>query len=126
MEQIEEEAHRILSLLRDIDHGWADAADPAEEAIDKFLDDVDNVVASAERRGASDRDVHAAMGAVVQAASVVNAAAAKGGRLLARLQGWVSRLLGQLKKIAKKSGADSFSLTASAPLGISVTVNWPV
>jgi len=58
--------------------------------------------------------------------SFINAALARLPAILRRLQGWVSTMKSTVNALAKKLGANSFSLGVSMPFGLSVDLSFPV
>lgn len=58
--------------------------------------------------------------------SFVNAASTKKPSIMRKLEKWVKRLKRAANKLGKKLGADSFSIGASIPLGISVEISFPI
>jgi len=58
--------------------------------------------------------------------SFLNAGAAKLPSIIGRLENWINKIIVVLNSLAKKMGADGFSISAGIPIGVSVGLSFPI
>lgn len=59
-------------------------------------------------------------------ASFLNAAIARRPAIFKKLKKWVQRLKAVVQSLAKKLGANGFSISVGLPVGISISLSFPV
>ncbi len=58
--------------------------------------------------------------------SFINAAAAKLPSIICSLEKWIKKLKSAVNSLAKKMGANGFSISAGLPAGLSVGLSFPI
>ena len=58
--------------------------------------------------------------------SFINAAASKRPSILNKLKKWVKKFKNLTNRLAKKLGADGFSIGVSVPLGLTIELSFPI
>ncbi len=64
--------------------------------------------------------------AMLRLTSFLNAGAAKSPSIIRRLEKWINKIKSVLNSLAKKIGANGFSISAGFPIGISVGLSFPI
>lgn len=64
--------------------------------------------------------------AMLRLTSFLNAGAAKLPSIISRLEEWINKIKLVLNSLAKKMGANGFSISAGIPIGVSVGLSFPI
>jgi len=64
--------------------------------------------------------------AMLRLTSFLNAGAAKSPSIIGRLEKWINKIKSVLNSLAKKIGANGFSISAGLPIGISVGLSFTI
>jgi hypothetical protein len=118
-------------LMRIIFEEWESTGEMSRESaqtIDKYFDYLAEYTLES-----IDQDIQAnrhddALATLMRFSTITNAAAALIPAIIKKLGNWVNRLRSRVDALAKKMGADSFSISIdlSAPPTLSVELNFPV
>jgi len=99
-----------------------DMAQVINEDIDQFMEEE---LGRIERLIEEDKP-DSAFVAMLQLTSFLNAGAAKSPSIIRRLEKWINKIKSVLNSLAKKIGANGFSISAGFPIGISVGLSFPI
>lgn len=64
--------------------------------------------------------------AMLRLTSFLNAGAAKLPSIISRLEKWINKIKSVLNSLAKKIGANGFSISAGLPIGVSIGLSFPI
>jgi hypothetical protein len=64
--------------------------------------------------------------AMLRLTSFLNAGAAKVPSIIGRLEKWINKIISVLNSLAKKIGANGFSVSAGFPIGVSIGLSFPI
>ena len=92
------------------------------ENIDQFMEEelgrIENLI--------EENKPDSAFVAMLRLTSFLNAGAAKSPSIIRRLEKWINKIKSVLNSLAKKIGANGFSISAGFPIGISVGLSFPI
>lgn len=64
--------------------------------------------------------------AMLRLTSFLNAGAAKLPSIIGKLEEWINKIKFVLNSLAKKIGANGFSISAGLPIGVSIGLSFPI
>ena len=99
-----------------------DMAQVINENIDQFMEEE---LGQIEKLIEEDKP-DSAFVAMLRLTSFLNAGAAKLPSIIGRLEKWINKIKFVLSSLAKKMGANGFSISAGVPIGISVGLSFPI
>jgi hypothetical protein len=99
-----------------------DMAQVINEDIDQFMEEELGRIERLIEEGKPD----SAFVAMLRLTSFLNAGAAKSPSIIGRLEKWINKIKSVLNSLAKKIGANGFSISAGFPIGISVGLSFPI
>jgi len=114
------ENENIQSILKKVDIPVVSSQD---------IEDIDKIVESEIERINNLIDEEKeddAFASLLQLTSTINLSISQKPSLVRGLEKWINKIRSALKRLAKKVGANSFSITAGFPWGVSVSVSFPI
>ncbi|MBA7567244.1 hypothetical protein ES708_08953 [subsurface metagenome] len=121
----EQPASKVYSVLEEWEFKGEMTTDMAQvinENIDQFMEkELERI-----KKLIEGDEPDSAFIAMLQLTSFLNAGAAKLPSIISRLEKWINEIKLVLNSLAKKIGADGFSISAGLPAGISVGLSFPI
>jgi hypothetical protein len=98
-------------------------AQELEQNLDAFLEEE---LARLEEAIDEEEEPYESLGLFTRLTSFLNRGSGRFPYLLRRLSGWVKRMRSTLERLARKLGADSYSIGVSMPVGVSFDLSFPI
>lgn len=89
-----------------------------DETVESELNQIDNLI--------NNDQIDEAFASLLQLTSVINMAMSKMPTLVRKLEKWIKKIKNVVEKLAKKVGANQYSISTGVPWGVSVSVSFPV
>ena len=116
---------RIYSILEQWESKGEITTDMAR-VIDENIDEIMEEELGAIEKLIEENKPDLAFVAVFGLTSLINARAAKSPSIIRRLAKWISKLKSTVDSLAKKLGANGFTISAGLPAGLSVGLSFPI